>query len=90
MAPQAEGVNDEGRHAVNAVALKLGRRCYEKMVWITSADQIGKADDLSLTQDAHKYAAGERYEDHASGDKFAAYGIAGLVALFRKPEAGDT
>ena len=75
-----EGVHDDGGHTANAVALKLGRRGYEKLVWITSPDQIGKADDLALAQDAHRYPAGDRYEDHVAGDSKAAYGIAGLVA----------
>ncbi|VVB44482.1 hypothetical protein RHAL1_01273 [Beijerinckiaceae bacterium RH AL1] len=75
-----QGVHDDGERTVNAVALKLGRRGYEKMVWITSPDQIGRADDLSLVQDAYSYPSGDRYEDHATGDKVAAYGIAGLVA----------
>ena len=75
-----EGVHEDGEHTVNAVALKLGRHGYEKMIWITSPDQIGKANDLALADDAHKYASGDRYEDHVSGDSTAAYGVAGLVA----------
>ena len=75
-----QGIHDDGERTVNAIALKLGRRGYEKMVWITSPDAIGHADDLSMAQDAFKYPAGDRYEEHAAGDKIAAYGIAGLVA----------
>lgn len=66
---------------VNSVALKLGRYGYEEFTWITPISCYRPdGGELELILKSHKFKPGDRYEDHAQGDKVAAYGIAGLVA----------
>jgi len=67
---------------VNAVALRLGRYGYEKMIWVADAAAYKKGpDDQKAMLQSHKFDAGATYADHISGDKMAGYGIASLVAL---------
>ena len=67
---------------VNAVALRLGRYGYEKMIWVADAAAYKKGpDDQKAMLQAHKFDAGAAYADHIGGDKLAGYGIASLVAL---------
>jgi uncharacterized membrane-anchored protein len=70
------------RHWLNAVAVKLGREGYHQFTWVGDTEQYkhGGPAVLAATLDSHSYAEGYRYVDVKSGDKVAAYGIAGLVA----------
>lgn len=70
---------DDGRRLANSVALRLGRSGYEKVIWAgnIATNEAGGVLDTILA--AHRYDPGQRYEDHAAGDKLAGYGIAALV-----------
>jgi uncharacterized membrane-anchored protein len=75
-----EGSNGQGG-IVNSIALRLGRNGYERLNWIVDKrNYVAGGGQLDLMLRAHSYDAGYRYADHASGDKVAAYTIAGLVA----------
>jgi uncharacterized membrane-anchored protein len=75
-------LGNEERHWLNAVAVKLGREGYHQFTWVGDTEQYqhGGPTVLATTLDNHSYAEGYRYIDVKSGDKVAAYGIAGLVA----------
>jgi uncharacterized membrane-anchored protein len=72
--------SSDGSGVVNSIALRLGRGGYEKVIWIvdpTNFRATGGVLDAMLR--AHSFDPGQRYEDHAEGDKLAGYGIAALV-----------
>jgi uncharacterized membrane-anchored protein len=67
---------------VNAVTLKLGRRGYEKIIWVSSYDNYLKSmDAMPFIADRHTFNKGHRYTDYTLGDQTAAFGIASLVAV---------
>lgn len=71
---------DNGSALVNSVALRLGRTGYEKIIWAAEPEAFTAAGGtLDPMLRAHSYDAGQRYEDHAAGDKLAGYGVAALV-----------
>jgi len=66
---------------VNSVAIRLGRKGYEKLVWITyKAMYIPFGGELDIMLRAHSFDPGFRYKDYTTGDQVANYGIATLVA----------
>lgn len=76
-----EGVNDDGSHVANSIALRLGRNGYERLNWITDrANYVPLSGQLDVMLRAHSFDPGSRYSDYVPGDKVAAYTIAGLVA----------
>lgn len=67
---------------VNAVIIKLGRKGYEKITWVSSYDNYLKSmDDMAFLVDQHKFDEGHRYADYSVGDQMAALGIASLVSI---------
>jgi len=76
-----DAVDSSGHKVVNAVALKLGRYGFERIVWIADPADVGDKNDLLLAVNNHRYDDRARYADYVAGtDHAAAYGIAGLVA----------
>ena len=74
-------VDGEERY-VNAISIKLGRKGYEKITWVSSYDNYLKSMDLMASLvDQQKFNQGSRYADYSMGDKMAAFGIASLVAV---------
>jgi len=66
---------------VNSVALKLGRRGYEKVVLVTNKDSYSPiGGELDVMLQSHSFDEGYRYGDFTPGDQIATYGIATLVA----------
>jgi len=75
-------VIDGEETTVNAVSIKLGRKGYEKIIWVSSYDNYLKSmDAMALLVDQHKFKKGHRYVDYSFGDQIAAFGIASLVAI---------
>lgn len=75
------GQSSDGKEIMNAVALKLGRYGYEKIVWISDTTKIASKNDLLVAESAFEFKKGARYDDYVAGtDRAAEYGIAGLVA----------
>ena len=65
---------------VNAVALRLGRRGYERLTWIGTQGQYqATGNHLDTMLRAHSFAPGSAYADHISTYKMAGYGVAALV-----------
>ncbi len=74
-------VDGEERY-VNAISIKLGRKGYEKVTWVSSYDNYLKSMDLMVSLvNQQKFDKGSRYADFSIGDKIAAFGIASLVAI---------
>ncbi len=74
-------VDGEERY-VNAISIKLGRKGYEKITWVSSYDNYLKSMALMVSLvDQQKFNQGSRYADFSVGDKMAAFGIASLVAV---------
>jgi uncharacterized membrane-anchored protein len=74
---------DDNIELINSVALRLGRTGFEKLVWITDKPHFipaGGGGELDVMLRAHNFDPGHRYADFTTGDKVAAYGVAGLVA----------
>lgn len=75
-------VIDGEETTVNAVTLKLGRRGYEKITWVSSFDNyLLSMDAMPFLVDQYKFNEGHRYTDYSVGDHMAALGIASLVAI---------
>ena len=72
----------DGKRIFNAVALKLGRYGYERIIFIDDASKLSSAvSNLLVAASAHQFAPGATYTDYVPGvDRAATYGIAGLVA----------
>jgi uncharacterized membrane-anchored protein len=76
-----DGQSSDGSHIINAVAMKLGRYGYEKIIWVDDPTKIGSRNDLLVAANAFEFKQGARYDDYEAGtDKAAEYGVAGLVA----------
>jgi uncharacterized membrane-anchored protein len=72
---------DDETPIVNAVALRLGRRGFEKLTWVGEANSyVAQGGELDLILHAHAFDPGFRYADYVTGDKVAAYGVGALVA----------
>lgn len=75
-------VIDGEETTVNAVSIKLGRKGYEKITWVSSYDNYLKSmDALEILVNQHQFREGYRYTDYSVGDQIAALGIASLVAI---------
>ena len=75
-------VMDGDEKYVNAITIKLGRKGYEKITWISSYDNyLQSTSEMELQVSHHEFDTGYRYADYSVGDKLAGLGIAGLVAL---------
>ncbi len=75
-------VIDGEETTVNAVSIKLGRKGYEKIIWISSYDNYLKSiDAMAFLVDQHQFDKGHRYTDYSLGDQMAAFGVASLVAV---------
>ena len=75
-------VIDGEEATVNAVTIKLGRKGYEKITWVSSYDNYLKSmDDMAFLVDQHTFNEGRRYADYSVGDQMAAVGVASLVAV---------
>ena len=75
-------VIDGEETTVNAVSIKLGRKGYEKIIWVSSYDNYLKSmDAMPFLVDRHKFNEGHRYADYSLGDQIAAFSIASLVAI---------
>ena len=75
-------VIDGDETTVNAVSIKLGRKGYEKITWVSSYDNYLKSmDAMEVLVNRHKFKEGYRYTDYSIGDQIAALGIASLVAI---------
>jgi uncharacterized membrane-anchored protein len=75
-------VIDSEEATVNAVSIKLGRKGYEKITWVSSYDNYLKSmDAMAFLVDQHKFDEGDRYADYSIGDQMAAFGVASLVGI---------
>ncbi len=75
-------VIDGEETTVNAVSIKLGRKGYEKITWVSSYDNYLKSmDAMAFLVDQYKFNEGHRYADYSLGDQMAAFGVASLVAV---------
>ncbi|HEV2547815.1 MAG TPA: DUF2167 domain-containing protein [Stellaceae bacterium] len=73
--------DDGSTPIVNAVALRLGRRGFEKLTWVGDAGAYAAVGgELDLMLRSHAFDPGSRYADYVTGDKVAAYGVGALVA----------
>jgi uncharacterized membrane-anchored protein len=73
--------SNNGASVLNAVAIKLGRFGFEKIVMVSNKGPLTAEGDLLVIANATTFDPGARYADYvASTDHAAAYGIAGLVA----------
>lgn len=74
------GLHNASGKFVNAVALQLGRRGYERFTLAsTGADPKGDAAILARSVNDYQFNPGFRFSDYVQGDKLAGYGIAALV-----------
>ena len=74
-------IDGEERY-VNAISIKLGRKGYEKITWVSTYDNYLKSMQLMASLvNRQKFNPGNRYSDYNLGDKMAAFGIASLVAI---------
>ncbi|HEY4846871.1 MAG TPA: DUF2167 domain-containing protein [Methylocella sp.] len=70
-----DGESSDGSHVINAVALKLGRYGFEKIIWISDAKTATAPNDLLLAEKGFEFERGAGYGDYlASSDRTAAYG----------------
>jgi len=66
---------------VNSIALRLGRKGYERLNWVTEkSSYVPFGGELDVMLRAHSFETGYKYADFVEGDKIATYGIAGLIA----------
>ena len=74
------GHNSEGDKVVNAIALKLGRKGFTKVIWLGDPTQFSSAEDSLLPGlEAHKYIDGLTYKNYVPGfDTVAAVGVGAL------------
>lgn len=73
--------DDSDATVFNSVALRLGRRGYERIVWVGEMFNYKPfGGELDTMLRAHSFDQGYRYTDFTAGDKVAGYGIAALVA----------
>lgn len=76
---EAECGTDE--HSINAVALKLGRKGFERFTWVTTKKLYeSSTSHLNAMLSSFCFDPGFQYSDYTITDKIADYGIASLVA----------
>ena len=77
-----DAINENtGESVINSVALRLGRKGFEKVVWVTDRENYKAfGGELDVMLRSHSFDPGYRYSDFSKGDKVASYGIASLVA----------
>ncbi len=74
-------VEDKTGRLVNSIALRLGRKGYEKLNWVTDkSSYVPFGGELDVMLRAHSFDPGFKYSDFVKGDNVATYGIAGLIA----------
>jgi len=74
---------------INAIALKLGRKGFSKLIWVGDPNQLNLSENsLSTALDNNEFKKGFRYADFSSGDKLAAFGLASLVAVTAGSKGG--
>ena len=74
---------------VNAIALKLGRKGFSKLIWVGDAEQFSSSENLLREAlKNYKFENGFRYADFSTGDKVAAFGLASLVAVTAGSKSG--
>ena len=74
---------------INAIAVKLGRKGFSKLIWVGDPEQFSSSENLlreSLKN--YKFERGFRYADYSVGDKIAAFGLASLVAVTAGSKSG--
>lgn len=85
-------VKDGEETTVNAVTIKLGRKGYEKITWVSSYDNYLKSmDAMEFLVNQHQFNEGYRYANYSVGDQIAEFGVASLVAITaggNQPKAG--
>jgi uncharacterized membrane-anchored protein len=72
--------DDDRQQFLNAVALALGRRGYERFTLVSNANKPDASRDLlsSMIGD-YTFTKGFRFSDYVTGDKLAGIGVAALV-----------
>ena len=77
-----EGGDDQNDRTINAVALKLGRYGFERIVWVTDPQNFNVgSNDLAAAIANHQFDHSYRYADYQPDkDRAAEYGVAELVA----------
>ncbi|WP_119462885.1 DUF2167 domain-containing protein [Rhodospirillaceae bacterium SYSU D60014] len=66
---------------INAIAIRLSRHGYHKVIWVGDAERYeGTPRILQAALNGHAYEAGYRYADYVDGDALAGFGVASLVA----------
>lgn len=71
----------QSEHDFNSIALRLGRKGYERVIWVGSMPKYKAfGGELDVMLRAHSFDSGYRYNDYTIGDKVAAYGVTTLVA----------
>ena len=84
-----KATDKENGTIINAIALKLGRRGFNKFTWIGRPDQYNPSDGiLREALNNYKFEKGFRYADYSTGDKIAAVGLASLVAVTAGSKSG--
>jgi uncharacterized membrane-anchored protein len=74
---------------INAIALKLGRRGFNKLIWVGDPDKFNPSDGLLMEAiNNYEFEKGFRYADYSMGDKIAAVGLASLVAVSAGSKSG--
>jgi uncharacterized membrane-anchored protein len=82
-------VKDETGIIVNAIAVKLGRNGFSKLIWVGVAEEFSSSENLLREAlNNYKFKNGFRYADYSSGDKIAAFGLASLVAVTAGSKSG--
>ena len=74
-----EGGDDQNDRTINAVALKLGRYGFERIVWVTDPQNFNVgSNDLAAAIANHQFDHSYRYADYQPDkDRAAEYGVAG-------------
>ncbi|WP_417795086.1 DUF2167 domain-containing protein [Terasakiella pusilla] len=79
----------DGDEVINAIALKLGRKGFNRITWVGAPNEyIPNGGLLEEASVRFKYDEGFKYTDFASTDKVAAFGLASLVAVSAGSKSG--
>lgn len=74
-------VENTGEKLVNSIGIRLGRKGFEKITWVTDRDNYKVfGGELDVMLRSHSFESGYRYSDFSKGDQVASYGLASLVA----------
>lgn len=70
----------EGKQMINAVALKLGRNGFEKIVSVVDKNSLTRFDsELDLLLKSFSFVPGYQYTDYIKGDLIAQYTVAQMI-----------